>query len=207
MQRCGIFGGTFDPVHRGHVALAQAAQQQLDLQQVLWMPAGAPWQKQQPVASAEHRVAMLRLAIAELPAPEAALHTIDSRELLRSGPSYTVDTLDALEAEQPHVHWHLVVGQDQLARLHTWHRWQAVVDRVTLAVVARDGQSVLPSPEVQAYGATISVLKMPAVPVSSTALRLRRQQGQSVAGLPPTLVIDAVARYIDQHGLYQTETH
>jgi nicotinate-nucleotide adenylyltransferase len=201
MQAWGIFGGTFDPVHLGHVALAHAAQVQLDLQQVLWMPAGSPWQKQQPVASADHRVAMLQLAIESLPADEAGKHTIDRRELLRSGPSYTVDTLDALEVEHPHVRWHLVIGQDQLARLHTWHRWQDLVDRVTLVVVARDGQAVLPSAEVRAFGATISVLTMPAAPVSSTALRGRLARGASIAGMVP----EAVARYIALHRLYQTD--
>jgi nicotinate-nucleotide adenylyltransferase len=192
-RRFGILGGSFDPVHLGHLALARAALERLELDELRWMPAGAPWQKKQPSASGEHRVAMLELALGDAPRQQ-----IDPRELTRLGPTYTVDTLDELERELPEVHWHLVIGQDQFARLHTWHRWRDLIDRVTLAVVARDGVAPRTSPEVESVGPSVQVIPMPPVDVSSTLIRQRLLDGLGIEHLVPA----AVARYIERHGLY-----
>ncbi len=194
MKRAGLLGGTFDPVHNGHVALAKAALAQLGLNHIRWMPAGSPWQKQQQPASHLHRVAMLQLAV-----DVEAHHVIDERELHRAGPSYTVDTLEALALDFPSTQWHLIIGQDQLARLPTWHRWQEVVKRVALAVVARDGHMPHPDDDVLAAGANVRVVTMQPMAISSSGIRARLQQGQAIDDLVP----EGVARYIDRHGLYR----
>ncbi len=194
LKRCGLFGGTFDPVHHGHLAVAQAALTQLGLDQLWWLPAGAPWQKAKPAAASHHRVAMLRLAI-----EGQGRCAVDERELHREGPTYTIDTLESLALDHPGVAWFLVIGQDQLARLPTWHRWQEVARRVVLAVVARDGQTPVPSADVAAAGARVMVLQMPPVATSSTDIRHRLGLHQSVDSLVP----EPVARYIDRHHLYR----
>jgi nicotinate-nucleotide adenylyltransferase len=197
MKRIGLYGGSFDPVHIGHLALARAAQQQLRLDQVRWLPAGAPWQKaDRALAPAEHRLAMLRLAIDVEPT-----HLIDRREIDREGPSYTIDTLEALEHEWPRseVEWHLIIGQDQFARLHTWHRWRDIVARVHVAVVAREGRLVQVSDEVRSSLPRGQAIEMAPLPVSSTEIRRRVAAGESIAGMVPA----AVARYIERHGLYR----
>lgn len=194
MQRIGIFGGTFDPVHNGHVAVARAAVQQLALNQLRWMPVGSPWQKQQPFAAPQHRVAMLQLAVDVEP-----LQIIDEREMHRAGPTYTVDTLEELAKAMPDTQWHLIIGQDQLARLHTWHRWRDVVAAVTLAVVGRGGMDPLAGEAVQAAQPRMERLWMPPMAESSTEIRQRLFRGESIESMVP----EAVARYIDRHGLYR----
>jgi nicotinate-nucleotide adenylyltransferase len=202
----GLYGGTFDPVHLGHVAVAKAATQQLRLNELLWVPAGSPWQKRVPVASAAHRVAMLALVMPEANAVSMgqgaapASWRIDDRELKRGGPSYTIDTVQALLAERASVRLWLIVGADQYSRLHTWHRHEALLRMVSLAVVPRDGAGVDPTPAVIAAGVVVHPLTMAAVDVSSTTIRARLGAGQGVEGL----VSASVARYIDHHGLYLT---
>jgi nicotinate-nucleotide adenylyltransferase len=202
----GLYGGTFDPVHLGHVAVAKAATQQLQLDELLWVPAGSPWQKRVPVASAAHRMAMLALVMPEakaVPIGQGAAHAswrIDDRELQREGPSYTIDTVQALLAERPSVRLWLIMGADQYSRLHTWHRHEALLRRVSLAVVPRDGVVVEATPAVATTGVAVQPLVMPAVDVSSTTIRARLGSGQGVEGL----VSASVARYIDHHGLYLT---
>jgi nicotinate-nucleotide adenylyltransferase len=192
--RLGFFGGTFDPVHNGHVSVAKSALQQLALDEVRWVPVGSPWQKQQPYAAPHHRIAMLQLAVDIEPR-----QIIDEREMHRAGPTYTIDTLVSLQAEAPNADWFLIIGQDQLARLHTWHRWQDVVAMVTLAVVGRNGHEPLASPPVLANKPRMERLWMPPMAESSTEIRQRLARGEAVDAMVP----DAVARYIDRHGLYR----
>ena len=192
--RIGLFGGSFDPVHNAHVALAQLSLADLSLDEIRWLPAGRPWQKtERPLAADEHRLAMLRLAL-----EGQARHAVDDRELRRAGPSYTIDTVLELQAEISPAECFLILGQDQYARLHTWHRWQELLAQVTLAVAGRAGEALKPSPEVAAVPHRVVAVSLPPMAVSATEIRDRIAQGRTIEGLVPA----AVARYIGQYHLY-----
>jgi len=200
-------GGSFDPVHQAHVALAQTALDQLQLDEVRWIPVGQPWQKARQLAAPEHRVAMLRLAIAHEPR-----FVLDTLEIARAGPSYTLDTVRALqdtgsltEIGQPDS-WFLIIGQDQYANFHTWHGWQELTRRVTLAVANRAGQPPHPDPELAAHPHQVVELPLPAMAVSSTDIRARLARGDLPQTLVPAMVSNAVARYIAHHQLYAAGT-
>lgn len=196
--KTGLFGGSFDPVHLAHLSLAQHALDQLNLDQVLWLPAGRPWQKLQDpagrgLASPAHRRAMVELMVAGEPR-----FAVDDSELERDGASYTIDTVRARLAADPTERLFLVIGQDQYERLHTWRDWRELLARVTLAVAARAGQEVRGSDEVQAEPHNMRKLAMPALHVSSTQVRELASRGEDIR----PLVGDAVAGYIAQHRLY-----
>jgi nicotinate-nucleotide adenylyltransferase len=199
-RRIGLLGGSFDPVHNAHLALAREALAQLQLDELRWVPAGQPWQKTRQLAAPGHRAAMVQRAIAGEPR-----FVLDHCELQRTGPSYMLDTVSALQAATqaatPGAQWFLIVGQDQYAGLHTWHQWQALMARVTLAVARRPGALQAVSPEVLAAlgpGAPV-VVQLPALAISSTDIRARLAAGQGIDDLVPP----EVARYIDQHHLYR----
>ena len=196
VRKIGLFGGSFDPPHLGHLALARQARDQLGLDELRWLPAGQPWQKADRVlAPAADRVAMVALMIDG----ERGM-LLDERETHRAGPSYTIDTVDELRAEHPGAALLLVVGQDQYAGLPTWHRWHELVDAVTLAVAGRAGEAPRPAPELAAKPHRVVVLEMPPVPVSSTAARAAAAAGADLQ----VLVGPAVAGYIARRGLYRT---
>ena len=132
MKRVGLFGGSFDPVHNAHVALATTALDQLRLDELRWIPVGQPWQKSRQVSDGADREAMVRLAIAGEPR-----FVVDRSELRRRGVSYTLDTVRELVAAEPGTEWVLILGQDQYASLHTWRDWRELVARVTLAIANR----------------------------------------------------------------------
>lgn len=191
-QRVGIFGGSFDPVHSAHVALAKLALTQLELDEVRWIPTGQPWQKARTLTPASDREAMVRLAIAGEPS-----FALDRIELLRPGLSYTLDTVRELGAAQPDTEWVLILGQDQYATLHTWHGWRELLDQVALAVANRPDAKLEVNSQIARephYSLTL-----PMMDVSSTELRRRIAAGESIAGLVP----DSVASYIEKHGLYR----
>jgi nicotinate-nucleotide adenylyltransferase len=142
MRRVGMFGGSFNPPHRAHRALARLACDVLALDELRWLPAGQPWQKPAgDLAPPEHRLAMVQALVQGEPR-----FVVDNRELCRQGPSYTLDTVRELSAEQPGTEWVLVIGQDQYARLASWHGWRELLASVTLAVAAREGQAVQAPP-------------------------------------------------------------
>jgi nicotinate-nucleotide adenylyltransferase len=193
-RRVGLFGGSFNPPHRAHRALADLALATLRLDELRWLPAGKPWQKpDQALASAEHRAAMVALAAAGEPR-----FVVDERELQRSGPSYTLDSVNELEREIPGAHFFLIIGQDQYARLHTWHHWRELLSAVTLAVTAREGQTVRPSPAVGATWHRVEVLDLPPTALSATQVRDRAARGEDIT----TMVGEPVAGYIARHHLY-----
>lgn len=200
LRRIGLYGGSFDPVHTAHRALADTALQQLALDELRWIPAGQPWQKPRRLAPAEHRAAMVSLAIGDNPA-----FVLERCELERSGPSYTLDTVMLLQQRESHpAQWFLVIGQDQLRNFCTWHGWAELLQRVTLAVAGRAGTPVQAPDALLNTGHRIVALDMPAMALSSTELRNRLAAGESAVSLAPRMVAPAVARYIDRHGLYRT---
>ena len=192
MKRIGLFGGSFDPVHNAHLALARQALQELRLDQLRWVPAGQAWQKSRPLAPAVHREAMLRLAIAGEPR-----FVLEGCELRRPGPSYTLDTVRELQAATPAAQWFLVIGQDQYAALHTWFGFEQLLPLLTLAVARRPGAQAEADARVRA--AAQVALSLPPTAVSATELRARLAAGQDIS----TLVPPPVALYIRQQGLYR----
>ncbi len=190
--RVGLFGGSFDPVHDAHVALAEAALAELRLDQVRWIPAGQPWQKDRTVTPAAQREAMLRLAIAHEPR-----FLLDRIELERPGPSYTLDTVRALAAAHPGTQWFLLIGHDQYSALHTWRDWQTLLGLVVLAVANRPGVAVQAHPEVQRW--PHRMVPLPMLDISSTDIRRRVRHRQGITELVPP----EVARYIESQGLYR----
>ena len=191
-QRLGLFGGSFDPVHNAHVALARSAIETLALEQVLWIPVGAQPQKATAISAAAHRSAMVLLAIADEPR-----FVLERCELERSGPSYTIDTVRQLQAARPDAALTLIIGADQYAGMHTWGHWRELLDHVTLAVARRPGVP-LPIAEVQQH--PHRVVPLPMLDISSTDIRARVANGEPIADLVPP----RVARYIDQQGLYRS---
>ena len=186
-----VLGGTFDPVHNAHLAIAARALEALGARRVLWMPTGTPAYRRAPVAPGEHRLAMLRLALAGEPR-----YAIDERELAPGHSGHTYDTLAALRAElgagTPLV---MLIGGDQYARLAGWHRWKELFGLARFAVFARPGEGA--GPEGVPEGAVVHVAMAP-LPVSASDIRARLARGESVAGLVPAAVIE----YIQRHRLY-----
>lgn len=192
-QRVGMFGGAFDPPHRAHLALAQAAVRQLALDRLYVFPTGNAWHKDRTLTPAAHRLAMARLAFEGVPAVQ-----VDDRELRRSGPTYSVDTLRELQEEHPGAQLFLLMGEDQAGGFSRWHAWQEIAQLAILCVAGRgSGEGVaalraLPGVRVQA-------LEWPQMPESATGIRARLTAGQDSADL----VGPAVASYIESHHLYR----
>ena len=193
MSRIGLFGGTFDPVHRAHVALAESALAALALDLVRWVPTGQPWQKAgvRAVTPAVHRVAMVQAAIAHEPR-----FVLERIEVERAGPSFTLDTVRELQAAEPGHAWVLLIGQDQYANLHTWRDWRELLGRVELAVANRPGPPLPPHPEVLTH--PHRMVPLPMLDISSTQIRAAAALGHDLVPMVPP----EVARYIDQHRLY-----
>ena len=190
-RRVGVFGGSFDPVHDAHVALAAAALAELRLDAVRWIPAGQPWQKARQMTPAEDRVAMVQRAIAHEPR-----FVLDRIEVDRAGASFTLDTVRELAALHPGTQWFLLIGQDQYTGLHTWRDWQTLLGLVVLAVANRPGDTRQPDPGVVAF--PHRMVPLPMLDISSTDIRRRVAAGQDIS----QLVSPDVARYIETHRLY-----
>lgn len=183
-------GGSFDPIHLGHLAVAEQARDQLGLEEVVVMPAGRPWQKS-PVASAEDRYQMTQLAVEGMPGVSVSRIEID-----RDGPTYTVDTLRELGEREPGAELWLLVGADTLAGLDTWREPEEVARLARFAVAARPGSGV--PHELSVRGVPAVVLEIAEIDVSSTDIRRRLARGDSVQGLLSPQVED----YIRARGLY-----
>lgn len=132
MKKIGFFGGAFDPPHNGHVALAQAGLNELGLDKLYVVPTGQAWHKARPLSAPEHRLAMARFAFAEMPGV-----VVDAREIQRPGPTFTIDTLQALQAENPGAQFYLILGADQFAAFKQWHQWQAILEIAIICVAGR----------------------------------------------------------------------
>ncbi len=191
-MRIGLFGGTFDPPHNAHVALASLALAELALDELRWIPAGQPWQKARQITPAAQREAMVRLAMEGEPR-----FMIERCEIKRAGPSFTLDTVRELQAAKPGAEWFLIIGQDQYANLHSWRDWRELLARVTLAVANRPGVAIEPHEDVKA--AAQRVVPLPMLDIASTDIRARVAAGQDITALVPA----GVARYIEAHHLYR----
>jgi nicotinate-nucleotide adenylyltransferase len=207
----GILGGTFDPIHFGHLRLAEELSEALGLSQVRFIPAAHPPHKEQPSTSPEHRVDMVNLAIARNPK-----FILDKRELERSGPSYSIDTLQSLRDELgSDISICLFLGSDAFVKFNTWHRWEEILNLCHIALVERPATKE-PLPQVLqnflqdhcAEDATdlasvpaglIMTQKITALDISATRIRQGLQQKRSPCYLMPDSVID----YIYAHQLYR----
>jgi nicotinate-nucleotide adenylyltransferase len=190
-----LFGGSFNPPHQAHLALARLARAELQLDELRWLPAGQPWQKPASgLAPAQHRATMVGL----LTQGEAGF-VLDPREIQRLGPSYTIDTVRELMAEQPGAEIALVIGQDQYAHLDTWRDAAQLRSLVTLAVAARGGQKPAPPAHWAHIPHRLVVLPLPPMAISATDIRQRLAQQQPIEAL----VGKAVAGYIERHHLYR----
>ena len=188
--RLGMMGGAFDPPHLAHRTLAETAMQALHLDELRVFPTGQAWHKSSPLSAGEHRLAMARLAFADLPGV-----VVDDAELRREGPTYTLETLRGLRQAWPQAQLFLIIGADQARAFQRWHGWRDIVSLATLAVAERDPQAgQWHNPEL----GPVEYLRMPVSELSATAIRERCRAGQSIQGL----VLQQVADYIEQHGLY-----
>lgn len=198
-MRVGILGGTFDPVHLGHLTMAEEARLQLNLDSVLFVPTGRPWLKEgQPLTEARHRVEMVRLAVASNPGFELCLD-----EVQRPGPTYTSDTLDTLIKERGRdTGWYFILGVDAMEQFHRWKDPERLLQLSNWVVVERPGHQGFDLPGFLARypGAAgkVQLLSIPALGISGTELRGRAAEGTSLRYYVP----DAVADYIEQHQLY-----
>ncbi len=215
--KLGLLGGTFDPIHAGHLAMACAAREQLQLDRVLLLPAGNPWQRQ-PLATARQRLQMAQLAAQAYPFMQ-----VDAREVERSGPTFTVDTLQQLRAEYGSAAgMYLILGADAFCNLPSWHHWQSVFNLCHVVLLARIPQDPArdqwPAPlqaqrwrlrtldtvscqERAAPAGLILPLATPLHPAASTRIRALLRQGLSTDELLPKAVLD----YIETQHLYQQE--
>ena len=198
-MKLGVFGGTFDPVHVGHLMVAEDARVELGLDTVLFITAGEPWLKAGwPLSAAHHRVEMVRRAVLDNPGFRES-----SMEVDRPGPSYSVDTLEALrEGLAGDVDLFLLVGLDALRELTQWHRPERIFKLSTVVGIARPGaekidRDALDPIDLQA-GQDVVILDKLLVNVSSSDIRSRVSAGQSIRYLVP----ETVEEYISEHGLY-----
>ncbi len=184
LRRVGLFGGTFDPPHVGHLVTAVNVRHALDLDVVVMMVANVPWQKEgsRTITPAPDRLAMVEAAVRDVPGLVPGRHEID-----HGGPSYTADTLAVLAEEFPAAEFFTIIGDDAAAGLRTWTRWQEVVDRSQLVVVDRPGEPV----DVDADIGWIRV-EVPRLEVSSTDLRARFTDGRPLDYLVTQPVLDVI---------------
>jgi nicotinate-nucleotide adenylyltransferase len=212
----GIFGGTFDPIHYGHLRLAEELAEHAKLAEVRFVPSGTPPHRTRPGAEARHRIEMVRLAVADNPR-----FSVDERETRRAGPAYTFHTLGELRRELGvHRPLALLLGADAFLDFATWHKWHALFDLAHVIVAYRPGypidtwQARMPEPLAHEYAARslqqplavhlapaggIVPVPMTGLDISATFVRNAVQAGSSVRYLLP----DAVLEYIRSHGLYR----
>ena len=201
IERLGIFGGSFDPPHQAHITLALCAIEQLQLDRLLVIPTGDAWHKARDLTLAPHRLAMARLAFADVPKV-----VVDSREIDRHGSTFTFDTLEEMAQDFPFAKLFLCIGGDQAHAFTTWHRWKDILNRVTLVVAFRpeDKSGTHSVDDAQWHNgppAGAIRLEMPSLAISATDIRLQLAQSDA---FPSALPI-GVCEYIQQHSLYKND--
>jgi nicotinate-nucleotide adenylyltransferase len=187
-------GGTFDPIHHGHLVAASEVQAWFDLDEVVFVPTGQPWQKSERVVSpTEHRYLMTVIATASNPRFKVSRVDID-----RGGPTYTIDTLRDLNAVMPDTDLYFITGADALAEIFTWRDADELFDLARFVGCTRPGYTLDPSTLGEIPSDRVTILEIPALAISSTECRERRQKGEPVWYLVP----DGVVQYIVKHDLY-----
>lgn len=190
--RIGVMGGTFDPIHHGHLVAASEVAQSFDLDEVVFVPTGQPWHKDD-VTGSEHRYLMTVIATASNPS-----FTVSRVDIDRAGPTYTIDTLRDLKKQRPDAELFFITGADAIAQILGWRDHGELWDLAHFVAVSRPGHELstegLPSDDV-------SQLQIPALAISSTDCRDRVRQGHPVWYLVP----DGVVQYIAKHHLYRSQ--
>jgi len=196
-RRIGVMGGTFDPIHHGHLVAAEEARWQFDLDRVVFVPTGRPWQKPVGVSPAEDRYRMTVLATASNPA-----FTVSRLEVDHQGPTYTVDTLRRLRAAQPAgTRLFFITGADAVLQILTWKEPDQVLALAELIAATRPGFDLdRLIGQVPGAAGRVHRMEIPALAISSSDLRTRVARGAPIRYLVP----DEVARYIHDHALYQS---
>lgn len=199
-KKTGLFGGTFDPVHKGHSHIARAFANELDLDCVIFLPAGDPYHKTGTETPAEHRLAMTRLA-----ADADPRFAVSDCDIVRGGATYTFDTVQVFRQQFPAAELWWLMGMDSLLKLHTWKKWQYLVKQANIAVAARKGDSLAQAPpELHRWlgealqNGSLHLLQAPMLDISSSEIRNRLKNGQGAE----EMLDENVWRYIRRHKLY-----
>ena len=203
MKKIGLFGGTFDPIHNGHIHIARAFADELALDTVVFLPAGNPYHKkeEQTRTDARHRLAMTELAVSGDPR-----FAVSDCDIVREGATYTFDTVQIFRQQFPSAQLWWLLGSDSLLQLHTWKKWQTLVNQTHIAVAARQGDNIAQAPR-ELHGwigsalqnGSLHLLQTPMYNISSTEIRRRLHTGESVNGL----IDPQVENYIARNRLYR----
>ena len=199
MPRISLFGGTFDPIHNGHLHIARSFADELDLESVILLPAGDPYHKITPRTPAHHRLAM-----AEIAAQADSRLAVSDCDIVRQGATYTHDTVQIFRQHFPAAELWLLIGMDSLLQLHTWHRWQDLVRQCRIAAAPRPGSNLAQAPApLQTWLAEalpqgrLHILQAAPLPISSSQIRQQLATEHSSPNISPE-----VLSYIHQHQLY-----
>jgi nicotinate-nucleotide adenylyltransferase len=195
MKKIGLFGGTFDPVHNGHLIIAEYLRDELELEEIWFIPAKIhPLKDNRNITPEEHRVRMLELAVADNP-----LFRVSRVELERESVSYTIDTIETLLKQYAHLNprFYFFIGMDNVNELYRWKRPDDILRKCQVVAFGRPGFT--PHEEAKKFLPYIKFVHVPLLEISSTFVRQRIREGRSVRYLIP----DAVWRYIDEKQLYQ----
>ena len=197
-RRVGVMGGTFDPIHHGHLVAASEVQAWFDLDEVVFVPTGDPWQKSDRVVSpAEHRYLMTVIATASNPR-----FTVSRVDIDRDGPTYTIDTLRDLKDERPEDDLYFITGVDALADISTWRAADDLVALAQFVGCTRPGHEIDPETLGSIPSDRVTMVEIPALAISSTDCRERTRRGEPVWYLVP----DGVVQYIVKHHLYEKDS-
>jgi len=198
-MKTGILGGTFDPIHNGHLKVADAVEEELGLAEVIFIPAGKPWLKADaPVLPAEHRLQMVRLAT-----EDKSHFNVSTIEIERKGPTYSVDTVARMRQEMKDDELFFIIGWDKLMELSCWHQPQRLISLCRLVAVPRVGfktpDLTLLKTSIPGILQRVIILDKPHIDISASAIRERVRQGLSINNLVP----ETVEKYIRENGLYR----
>jgi nicotinate-nucleotide adenylyltransferase len=200
-RRVGVMGGTFDPIHHGHLVAASEVQAWFDLDEVVFVPTGNPWQKTggegRDVSPAEHRYLMTVIATAANPRFRVSRVDID-----RNGPTYTIDTLRDLASEMPDADLYFITGADALTNIFTWRDVDELFALAHFVGCTRPGYDMGPGTLENIPGDRVTIVEIPALAISSTDCRARTQRGEPIWYLVP----DGVVQYVAKHQLYSKDT-